>query len=59
MTAPVHRNRRRHRRGSQAIELMLAFLVTFVFAIGLYVIGQIAFGNLYQVIASLVGSPYA
>lgn len=50
---------RRARRGTQAIELMLAFIVTFVFAIGLYVIGQFAFGNLYQVISTFVGSPYA
>lgn len=59
MNRPKPRRPRHPRRGSQAIELMLAFIVTFVFAIGLYAIGQFALGNLYQVISSFVGSPYA
>lgn len=54
----MRRPRTARRHGAQAIELMLAFIVTFAFALGLYAIGQMAFGNLYQVISSLVGSPY-
>lgn len=61
---PLHRKRRffsgtrRTRQGSSTPEVALAFIVSFAFAITLYVIAMNSFGNLYQVISVFTGHPY-
>lgn len=52
------RSLRHRRRGASTPEVALAFIVTFAFAITLYMIAQQSFGNLYQVISVFTGHPY-
>jgi len=54
---PVLR-RKRSRRGMMALEVAMAIAILMLVAMSAYVVGTIAAGRLYHVIAMMTGSPY-
>lgn len=51
-------HRRHRRRGLSTMEAVATLAVTFPMAWVLYLLAEKSLGNLYQIISSIVGSPY-